>query len=59
MKVSNCRQCEHYRRKTWVQSYKPAAYHEIGFSHAYGYCEHYKDRCSNVRHCDKEDNDDT
>ena len=54
MKVSYCKKCEHYRRKTWVQSYKPAAYHEIGFSHAYGYCEHYKDRCSNVRHCDKE-----
>lgn len=54
MKVSNCKQCEHYRRRTWVQPYKPADYHEIGFTHAYGYCELYKKRCLCVKRCERE-----
>ena len=59
MKVTICKQCQHYRRRTWTQSYKPANYHEIGFTHAYGYCALHKERCLKIRKCNKEDVNDT
>lgn len=53
MKVSNCKKCGYYQRRTWSSSYKPANYHVIGVSHAYGFCELNNDRCLNVKECAK------
>ena len=55
MKVSVCEKCEHYRRKTWVTKYKPADYHTIGITHAYGYCKKYQKRCLIIYKCKKDD----
>lgn len=55
MKVSKCENCRHYRRKMWTTSYKPAGYHRIGISHAYGFCALHNDRCLNVKNCEVEE----
>lgn len=52
MRVKDCVSCRHCTRRTWVQSYKPANYHTIGFSHAYHRCEFHKKRCSEVKRCE-------
>ena len=49
MKVSVCEGCAHHIRKTWSHVYSPANYHNIGYTHAYGYCSINNDRCSSVR----------
>lgn len=51
MKVKYCEKCEHYKRKAWHTSYKPASYHRIGVTHAYGFCEKWDARCLVVRDC--------
>ena len=57
MKVKDCRNREHFRRRTWAQYYKPKNYHAIGFSHAYAYCEKFKKRVLEVKKCEKGAND--
>ncbi len=52
MKVKNCKKCPHYRRRVWSSSYKPAFYHTIGVSHAYGYCAKKEKRCLDIKKCD-------
>lgn len=54
MKVKDCKGCEHCRRKVWSSYYKPMDYHAIGMTHAYAYCEKYKDRVLNVKCCKRE-----
>jgi len=49
MKVSECEKCKAYERHTWTNSYKPANYHRVGVSHAYGYCRLVNMRCSEVK----------
>lgn len=51
MKVKECINCQHCDRRTWVSSYKPANYHEVGVSHAYRYCKLHKMRCLEVKTC--------
>lgn len=51
MKVCDCEKCKHYRRKVWSECYKPLNYHYIGISHAYGYCELFRERCLNIKKC--------
>lgn len=55
MKVKDCEKCKHYQRKTWSTSYKPAGYHAIGVTHAYGYCLLHKCRCLKVKNCERKD----
>lgn len=55
MKVKDCRGCEHCKRKVWSSYYQPMAYHAIGVSHAYAYCDKYKDRVLNVKGCKRVD----
>ena len=52
MKVSKCKQCNHYKRRVWAQYYTPANYHPIGFSHAYAFCTKHKCRCLEVKKCE-------
>lgn len=51
MKIKNCEECNHFKRKVWSTSYKPAGYHRIGVSHAYGWCELYEQRCLEIKKC--------
>lgn len=51
MRVKDCEKCKYFKRCVWSTSYKPAGYHRIGVSHAYGYCEKYKQRCLEVKKC--------
>lgn len=51
MKVSYCRKCKYYKRCTWSSYYKPAGYHAIGVSHAYGFCTNYNKRCLQIKQC--------
>lgn len=53
MRVKDCENCKYKRRKVWSTSYKPMAYHTIGMSHAYAYCDKYKCRVSCVKKCDE------
>lgn len=52
MKVKECEKCVLYKRVCYSKSYKPANYHVIGMSWAFGYCKRYKKRCSQVKKCD-------
>ena len=54
MRVKDCQGCKNLTRRVWSSYYKPMAYHAIGISHAYAYCEKHKDRVLNVKNC-KED----
>ena len=49
MKVKECEKCKCYERRTWSSSYKPANYHKVGVSHAYGYCRLFNMRCSEIK----------
>jgi len=51
MKASVCRNCEHCKKRCWVQRYKPVGYHAIGMAHAYGYCSAHEKRCSEISEC--------
>lgn len=51
MKVKDCQDCKHCKRKVWSQYYKPNGYHAIGMSHAYAYCEKHKKRVLEVKQC--------
>lgn len=53
MKVKECEKCEHYKRCRWSHSYYPNNYHAIGMSHAYGYCQKYSMRCSEIKKCEE------
>lgn len=55
MKVKQCERCEKYERRVWSQYYEPRNYHPIGMSHAYGYCKHHQERCSNVKKCNRKE----
>ena len=52
MKVSICQKCPHYKRKRWTHRHQSANYHAIGMTHAYGYCEEWGKRCSEVSNAD-------
>ena len=52
MKVSECEKCAHYKRCVYSNYYRPAGYHPIGMSHAYGYCTKHQDRCLNIKLCE-------
>lgn len=52
MKVRDCKNCEHCKRKTCVTYHTPNSYHAIGITHAYAYCERYKKRVSEVKICE-------
>lgn len=52
MRVKDCENCKYKRRKIWSTSYKPMAYHTIGMSHAYAYCDKYKCRVLRVKKCE-------
>lgn len=54
MRVKDCKTCKYFKRRVWIQSYKPNNFHQIGITHAYAYCEKYKTRCLNLKHCDFE-----
>ena len=51
MKKSVCQECEHYKKRCWVQRHKPIGYHAIGIVHAFGYCSKHKERCSKISKC--------
>ena len=53
MKVEECKNCVHHMREVWTQTYFPANYHAVGFSHAHGFCIAYNQRCSFVKRCDR------
>ena len=55
MRVKDCNGCEHCKRKVWSDYYKPTNYHAIGMSHAYAYCEKYKERVLNIKGCKQGD----
>lgn len=52
MRVKDCRKCRFHKRRTFSTYHIPLNYHAIGFSHAYGYCEKHKKRCSEVKRCE-------
>lgn len=54
MRVKDCKSvsCEHMERRVWKQVHTPAAYHDVGFCHAYAYCKDQKCRVSEVCRCD-------
>ena len=52
MKVSICKKCLHYHRRTWTHRHSSANYHDIGMTHAYGYCDIWGKRCSEVSAAD-------
>ena len=43
MRVKDCNGCKYLTRRRWSSYYKPIAYHAIGMTHAYAYCEKHKD----------------
>ena len=49
MRVKDCANCPHRRRRVWSQYYKPNGYHAIGMSHAYAYCTKNDKRVSDVK----------
>lgn len=57
MKVKDCKDCPYLKRKVWSQYYKPNGYHAIGMSHAYAYCEKYKQRVLEVKKCEEQQNE--
>lgn len=56
MKVSRCEKCKNFERRTWSHYYKPKNYHPIGMTHAFGFCNHYNERCSCVKKCNCKEN---
>ena len=54
MRVKDCKGCKHLKRRVWSTYYKPMAYHAIGVSHAYAYCDKYKDRVLKIKECNHE-----
>lgn len=53
MRVKDCEGCRHCERRTWVQRYKPADYHPIGYTHAYAFCKKHNKRVSEVKSCNE------
>jgi len=51
MRVKDCQKCKHHSRRTFNTYHTPKNYHAVVFSHAYGYCEKHKKRCSAVKKC--------
>ena len=54
MKISDCMKCKHYQRKTWGSVFKPANYHNIGVTHAFGYCNKHQMRCLDIKKCSED-----
>lgn len=52
MKISDCKKFRNYQRRTWAQRHEPNTYHAIGFSHAYGYCKKFGERCLGIKKCE-------
>lgn len=44
MKREDCKSCEFFRERRWVQRYEPNNYHAIGMTHIYGWCDKYGER---------------
>ena len=53
MKVRECEKCEHYERRVWSHRHYCRNYHDIGMTHAYGYCKKYECRCADVKKCEE------
>jgi hypothetical protein len=59
MRVSDCEQCEYFRRMVWTKYYQPVNYHAIGINHAYGYCVKEHKRCLDVtrKECEEQEHE--
>jgi hypothetical protein len=53
MKVKECKGCCFCQRRTWSHEYKPRNFHMIGMTHAYAYCTKHQKRVSEVKRCEK------
>ena len=54
MRVKDCeRSCDKYERRTWSHKHYSQNYHAVGMTHAYGFCLEHKERCSQVKKCNR------